>query len=356
MPDEADLDPTPEEAVLRSFWSGTITFGLVSIPVALYAANRPAGVSLHMVSPEGTQLVRRYFTAKDDRELDADDIVRGYEYEKGKYVVVDDDELERLAPERTRDIDVRQFVETSEIDPMYFERAYYLVPSGGSNKGYRLLARVMEETGRAGIATFVMRGKEYLVAIVAENGILRAETLRFADELRSPADVGLPAPAKPSAAQVKRMEAAIRKREKKSLDTGELADSGTARLLALARRKLKSGKDVVHAPAAEDGEEPSERPQVIDLMEILKQRMAEAQEDAGEASGGGARKRSGTAGGNQASRSMSGGSRANGRKGGGGDAAGESKAELYERAKKLDIPGRSQMSRDELAAAIRRSA
>jgi DNA end-binding protein Ku len=347
VPDEADLEPTPEEAVLRSFWSGTITFGLVSIPVALYAANRPAGVSLHMVSPEGTQLVRRYFTSRDDRELDADDIVRGYEYEKGKYVVVDDEELERLAPERTRDIDVRQFVKTSEIDPMYFERAYYLVPSGGSNKGYRLLARVMEESERAGIATFVMRGKEYLVAIVAENGILRAETLRFADELRSPADVGLPAPAKPPPAQVKRMEAAIRKREKKSLDRKELADTGTARLLALAKRKLKSGRDVVHVDAEENGDEPSERPQVIDLMEILKQRMAEAQEDAGEDSGGGARK---------SGPRKPAASKTKGRKGGGDDVAGESKAELYERAKKLDIPGRSQMSRDELAAAIRRSA
>jgi len=352
VPDEAGLDPTPEEAVLRSFWSGTITFGLVSIPVALYAANRPAGVSLHMVSPDGTQLVRRYFTSKDDRELDADDIVRGYEYEKGKYVVVDDDELERLAPERSRDIDVRQFVETSEIDPMYFERAYYLVPSGGSNKGYRLLARVMEETGRAGIATFVMRGKEYLVAIVAENGILRAETLRFADELRSPGDVGLPAPVKPPAAQVKRMEAAIRKREKKSLDRKELADQVTARLLALAKRKLKSGRDVVHVDATDDNaDEPSARPQVIDLMELLKQRMAEAQEDAGEDSGDGARKSGG-----KASRSKATGTRAPARKGGGGDSAGESKAELYERAKKLDIPGRSEMSRDELAAAIRRSA
>src|SRR5687768_13371100 len=99
-----------QQAVTRSFWSGTITFGLVSIPVALYAANRSNRVSLRMVSADGTQLNRRYFTSKDDRELDADDIVRGYEIEKDRFVIVDDDELERLAPERTRDIDLRQFV------------------------------------------------------------------------------------------------------------------------------------------------------------------------------------------------------------------------------------------------------
>src|SRR5207248_7073669 len=106
--------------------------------------------------------------------------------------VVTDEELERLAPEKSRDIDLRRFVEAEAIPPMYFERSYFLVPAGGSAKAYRLLAATMEETHRAGIATFVMRGKEYLVAILSENGILRAETLRFSDEIRSPEDVGLP--------------------------------------------------------------------------------------------------------------------------------------------------------------------
>ncbi|HEX2205719.1 MAG TPA: Ku protein [Longimicrobium sp.] len=343
MPEDWDDEATAEEAVARSFWSGTITFGLVSIPVALYAANRPRGISLRMVSPEGTPLGRRYFDAKDGRALEADEIVRGYEYEKDRFVVVDDDELERLAPERTRDIDVRRFVKAEEIDPMYFERAYYLTPAGNSTKGYRLLAKVMEETGRAGIATFVLRAKEYLVAIMAENGILRAETLRFADEVRSPADVGLPEPVKPKPAEVKRIDAEIGKRLEAHLDRKELVDRSAERLKKLARAKLRSGEDVV--TPEERGEE---RTEVIDLMEILKRRMREAaDEDAPAASGGGAPSRGG--GRSKGSKAADGGD-------GGEDLDEQSRAELYERAKELDIPGRSSMSKDELVKAIRRSA
>lgn len=266
MPEEFEPDQDP---AVRSFWSGTISFGLVSVPVALYAANRAGGVALRMVSPEGTPLARRYFAPRDDRELNADEIVRGYATEKGGFVLVDDDELERLAPERTRDIDLRQFVQLSEIDPMYFERAYFLTPAGSSTKAYRLLARVMEETGRAGIATFVMRGREYLVAILAENGILRAETLRFADELRTPESVGLPEPTKPDAADVQRMDREIGKRMTRSLPAKELEDPGKDRLMKLVRRKLRAGgKDVVQM------EEPAEREtDVIDLMEVLKRRL-----------------------------------------------------------------------------------
>ena len=270
MPDREDAFDE-QDAVTRSFWSGTITFGLVSVPVALYAANRSQRISLRMVSPEGTPLNRRYFTSRDDRELDADDIVRGYELEKDRFVIVDDDELERLAPERTRDIDLRQFVKLSDIDPMYFERAYYLTPAGQSTKAYRLLARVMEETGRAGIATFVMRAKEYLVAILAENGILRAETLRFADELRTPETIGLPEPAKVAPAQVKRVDQAIGRLVEDSLPKSELEDRSADRLMGVIRKKLKAGEDVVHSdelPAADRDEDS-----IIDLMEILKRRL-----------------------------------------------------------------------------------
>ena len=284
MPDRDDEDAGGQEAVTRSFWTGTITFGLVSIPVALYAANRSNRVSLRMVGPSGQPLNRRYFTSRDDRELDADEIVRGYEIEKGRFVIADDDELERLAPERTRDIDLRSFVKASEIDPMYFERAYYLTPAGQSNKAYRLLARVMEETDRAGIATFVMRTKEYLVAILADNGILRAETLRFADELRTPADIGLPEPpAKPDAAEVKRMDREIAKRVEQRLSTKELEDHSADRLMKVVKQKVRAGEDVVALPE-EEVERPSD---VIDLMEILKRRLqgeTEAEDEAPRAS------------------------------------------------------------------------
>lgn len=346
-------EATEEEAVARSFWSGTITFGLVSIPVALYAANRPRGVSLRMVSPGGTPLNRRYFTSKDDRELDADEIVRGYEIEKDRFVIVDDDELERLAPERTRDIDVRRFVKASEIDPMYFERAYYMAPAGNSTKGYRLLAQVMEETDRAGIATFVLRAKEYLVAIMAENGILRAETLRFADELRSPEDVGLPEPAKPAPAEVKRVDREIGKALEAHLDRKELKDLSAERLVKVARAKLRAGEDVVHVEERGDAEDRSE---VIDLMEILKRRMQEASDD-DEAPAAASRSSGSKSASKGKSKGTGGGkSKGSGKKAASGDLAGQSRAELYERAKKLDIPGRASMSKDELVKAIRRSA
>src|SRR5688572_33353548 len=107
-----------------------------------------------MVTEEGTQLKRRYFTESGRKPLTDDDIVRGYEVDKGKFVVVEDEDLERLAPERTRDIDLSVFVPVDDIDPIYFERAYFMIPTGGGAKAYRLLAQVMEETGRAGIATF----------------------------------------------------------------------------------------------------------------------------------------------------------------------------------------------------------
>ena len=320
MPDRDEAEQ--EEAVVRPFWSGTITFGLVSIPVALYAANRSSRVSFRMVSPGGTPLARRYVASRDERALDADEIVRGYEVEKDRFVVVDDEELERLAPERTRDIDLRRFVKASEIDPMYFERAYYLEPAGGSTKAYRLLARVMEETGRAGIATFVMRAKEYLVAILAENGILRAETLRFADELRTPESIGLPAPVRPGAAEVRRIEREIEKLAGRRLQEGDLVDRSAERVLKLVRRKARAGEDVVRL---EDREE--EAGQVIDLMEVLKRRMRAAGDEAPAASPGSAE-----------------------------DLREASKAELYARARELDIPGRSGMSKDELVEAIRRTA
>jgi DNA end-binding protein Ku len=274
MADEALLD---EEVQARTFWSGTITFGLVSIPVSLLPGNRSDGVAMRMLTPDGVPVVRRYFCPKHKKELDWDEIVRGYEVEKGEFVVVTDDELERLAPEKTRDIDLRRFVNVNEIDPIYFERAYYLTPAGNSTKAYRLLAQTMEEAERAGIATFVMRGKEYLVAIIAEGGILRAETMRFADEVRTPDDVGLPEPVKPKPATVKKMETQINKLARRTFSEDELVDESAERLLKLVAKKEKSGKDVIDAPADTEAE-PEEG--VIDLMEVLKRSLQSRDEPA----------------------------------------------------------------------------
>jgi DNA end-binding protein Ku len=266
VPEEA-FDESPSG--LRSFWTGTITFGLVSVPVALFPANRPRSVSLRLVAEDGHPLQRRYVCSKDEKVLDWDDIVRGYEIKKGKFVVVTDEELEAVEPRKSREIDLQLFVDIDQIDPIYFERAYFLAPAAGSNKAYRLLAEVMESSGRAGIATFVMRDKEYLVAIFAEKGILRAETLRFHDEIRKPAQVGLPKTMKKvPAATVKKFESAISSRTGK-VNFREFLDEQARRLEQLAQKKQKRGEDVVKAPAeAAATEEPGG--EVIDLLAVLQ--------------------------------------------------------------------------------------
>lgn len=313
-----------QEVARRAFWRGTLTFGLVSIPVSLLSAEQRNRAPLRLVGPEGHPLRRRYYAARDDRPLDDEDIVRGYEVSKDRFVVLTDDELERLAPERTRDIDLRLFVDAERIDPMLFDRAYYLLPGSSSTTSYRLLARVMEDTGRAGIATFVMRTREYLVAILAEDGILRAETLRFLDELRSPKEIGLPQPVKPAAAAIRRMRTAIDQLTKSKLDPRELVEASAERLRKLAEKKARAGKAVVELPE-EDVEEEQE-PSVPDLFALLRKSVSTK-----------------TARGKRAAAGED-----------GTDLEGQSREELYEQAKTLDIPGRSSMSKAQLARAIRR--
>ncbi|MBV8519140.1 MAG: Ku protein [Acidobacteria bacterium] len=276
----ADEDDDLEQpAGLRPFWSGTITFGLVTVPVALFTATRPRGVSLRMIEPETQSTIqRRYVCSKDEEPLDNDDIVRGYEIEKGKFVVVTDYELSAIEPRKSREIDLRLFVDRDEIDPMYFERAYFLVPAGGTNKAYRLLAEAMQRTKQAGIATFVMRAKEYLVAILAENGILRAETLRFADDLRSPEDVGLDDIPKPAGADVKKFEEQIARHTKKQVDLHDLLDDYTEQLEKLVAQKEKKGDHVIGMPeeSSGGGGAGGGGAEVVDLLQVLSRSLGEA--------------------------------------------------------------------------------
>ena len=246
------------------------------MPVDLYPGNRSSRTPLRMLGPEGEPLSRRYYSQKTGDDLEDDDMVRGFEYEKGKYVIVTDEELERLAPEQSRDIDLRKFVDLESIPPLYFDRSYFLAPSEGSEKAYKLLAETMAKSDLAGIATFVMRGKEYLVTIFPENGILRAETMRFKDELRAPKEVGLPDIKKVPAATVKKFENFIAKHSIKHLSLKELKDEKAADLLQLVEKKRKQHKDVVEV------EEPEERAQgkVVDLVEVLKRSLARKQKAA----------------------------------------------------------------------------
>ena len=267
--------PEREPAVPgRAFWSGTITFGLVSIPVDLFAAVRPRHTAMKMVDAKGKALGRQYYCPKDDKKLSNDDIVRGFETDAGKMIVVDDEELESVAPDKTRDIDLRRFVPADQIPPMYFQRPYFLAPSGKSNKAYHLLAETMERTGRVGIGSFVMRDHEYLVAILSEGGILRAETLRFADELRTPSDAGLPKRSKGPRARVAALTKEIAALTRDELDPHELTDQYAAAIQELVDSKVKKGKDVVHVTGAEDEDAEAGTSNVIDLMAVLRRSLS----------------------------------------------------------------------------------
>jgi DNA end-binding protein Ku len=260
-----------QASATRAFWSGTITWGLVSIPVDLFAAVRGRATSMKMVDAKGRPLGREYYS-EEDASLSQDELVRGYKTDDGEMVVVTDEELESIAPEMTRDIELRRFVPRDAIPPPYFNRPYFLAPAGRSQKAYQLLAQTMQETGRVGVGTFVMRGKQYLVAILSEGNVLRAETLRFAAEIRSSKDIGLPRPAKVAKKDVKRFAGAIDSLRRGELDLDELSDRYAASLRELAEKKAAKGEDVVDA-RGEPEEEEEGGAEVIDLMKLLKQRL-----------------------------------------------------------------------------------
>lgn len=355
MPEPGE-EQVEEQAAQRPFWSGTITFGLVSVPVDLLPANRPGRVSLRMLAPDGTPLRREYWSPREEEPVENEQTVHAYELEDGRFVEVTDEELEELAPEKTREIDLRLFVDRDELDPVFFERAYFLAPSKGATKPYRLLVAAMESTGKAGIATFVMREREYLVAIIAENGILRAETMRFADEIRSAEEAGLPKQSKVEKKDVRRFARALEELFAEELDPDELVDHRSRGIEKIVGAKLAAGRDVVAAPVEEEraaaGERGGEDRIVIDLMEELRRRMkgggAVSSEREAPSKGAASRKAPAKDAGKRG--------RTTSRSSTPPDLESRSKEELYEMAKDLDIEGRSRMTKAELLRALRRSA
>ncbi len=297
----------------RSFWSGTLTFGLVSIPVDLFTANRSGRADLRMLAADGTPLRRVYYCPREEKIIDSDEIVRGYEVDEDRYIVITDEELEAVEPEKSRDIHLRQFVPIAALPPAHYLRGYYLAPSGQSTRAYAVLAQTMEQTGQAGIATFVMRGSEYVIAIVAADGVLRAQTLRFVDELRSPKDIGLPAFEKPSAAAVKRMKKAISDLAADEIPLDPFHDERAEGIRELARAKLERGEDVIETAVPSEEEAAEEGFQPPDLIALLKKRLREAAPSE------------------------------------------RSKSELLEEARALGIEGRSKMSKEDLVEAIERA-
>jgi DNA end-binding protein Ku len=189
--------------------------------------------------------------------------------------VITDEEFASVAPEMSGDIELRGFVPLEQIPPMYFQKPYFLAPSGKTAKAYNLLAITMEKTGRVGIGSFVMRGHEYLVAIVADNGVLRADTLRYADEIRTPEAIGLPKSKKAPAAKVTRFTKAIDGLKQSKLDLSELQDRDAQALRELAESKQKNDENVIQQRGLEDAEaSEGGSAQIIDLMEVLRKSLS----------------------------------------------------------------------------------
>jgi DNA end-binding protein Ku len=268
----------PEEtgARVRPIWSGTITFGLVSIPVDLVTAVRPRQTAMKLVDKSGHALGREYRCSKENKKLNQDELVRGYETDAGKMIVITDEEFESVAPEMSADIELRNFVPLEQIPPIYFQRPYFLAPSGKSAKAYHLLTATMEKAGRVGIGSFVMRGHEYLVAIIADNGVLRADTLRYADEIRTPDSIGLGKHRKPVASQVTQFAKAIEDLTRSELDLSELADEEAQALEKLAESKQKQDDDVIHRRGLEEADAEAGSAQVIDLMAVLRKSLSKS--------------------------------------------------------------------------------
>jgi DNA end-binding protein Ku len=275
---EVEQEQESSSARVRSLWSGTITFGLVSIPVDLLSAVRPRQTAMKLVDKAGHALGRQYHCSKEGRKVDYDDLVRGYETDDGKMVVITDQEFESVAPEMSADIELRSFVPLEQIPPLYFQKPYFLAPAGKSAKAYNLLAATMEKTGRVAIGSFVMRGHEYLVAIVSDNGVLRADTLRYSDEIRTPETIGLPKRAKVAASKVTQFTKAIDELTRDALDMSELQDREAEELQELAESKKKHRDDVIHPTGAEeeDVEAAAGGAKIIDLMEVLRNSLSKS--------------------------------------------------------------------------------
>lgn len=314
----------------RAIWTGAISFGLVSVPVKLYSATESKDVSFHQLEKDsGKRIDHRRFAADTDREVDYDDIVKGYEVAKGKYVVVTPEELQSVEPGRTRTIDIEDFVALEEIDPIYFEKSYYLAPAREEGtKAYRLLREALRRSERVAIGRFVMRTKQYLGAIRVSGNVLVLETMFFGDEIRDTKELDLPAKGKLDDRELKIAEQLIDSMTV-DFDPSAYADTYRERVLELIEAKAE-GKDIAVEPE-------EELAPVTDLMAALEASIEEAR------SGGNKR------------RTSRGKQRRNASGRDGDDLGALSKDELYDRASKAGIEGRSKMTKDDLVDALQQA-
>ena len=257
---------------VQGIWSGTISFSLVAIPVRLVTAVKPGRVSFHLLHKKDySRLSRKMFCPGEDAMVPPDEIVRGYELVPDKYILMTDEELESLSPERSRTIEIIEFIDMKEVDPIYFDHPYYLVPSKGGEKAYQLLVEVMRRTNKAGLAKFVLAEREYLVAVTSKDGALALTTLHYSDEVLPDDDI-LPKEGKITAEEERRMKKSIEQMIE-DFNPGKYADGRRKKLMELLTAKVNE-KALVEAPAVE--EEEGEGP--ADLVAALEESMRKVKE------------------------------------------------------------------------------
>ncbi len=248
-----------------------ISFGLVAIPVKLYSTgDSSTSVRFNMVHAEcGTRVKYQYYCPTDDRFVERSELSKGYEFAKGQYVLFTEEELKVLQPESTNAIEITEFVPLSEVDPIYFEKSYYLGPGQGGDKPYTLLSKVMRDTERAALARYTARGKGYLVLLRPFEDGLIMQQLRFADEIRSFDEVPM-GEAKVSKAELDLARQLVEQSAAEGFDPTPYRDEVRDQVLELIERKVQ-GEEIVAPP------EESPKAQVIDLMEALKSSLGEGE-------------------------------------------------------------------------------
>ncbi|MFD5803763.1 non-homologous end joining protein Ku [Streptomyces sp. NPDC127020] len=317
----------------RAIWTGVITFGLVSVPVGLFTATEDHTVHFHQLQRGTSDRIRnRRVNQRTGDEVDAADIVKGFEVNDGEYVVVEPGELDEIAPGRSRTLEITDFVDLDRIEPVYFGRTYYVAPRGEAYlKVYELLRTALAETGKAGVATFVMRNRQYLTALRAEDRVLLLQTLHWADEVRDPVEE-LPELPTGRVGRGKELDMALRLVDALSgpWDPARYHDTYQEKVRELVRAKAEGEEIAVaeEAPRATD---------VVDLMDVLRGSLEQAQDAGGKRSS--APRKKATAPSREARPKRS-------------ELRELSKAELYQRATEQDIAGRSKMSRAELVDAL----
>ncbi|MFK0202124.1 non-homologous end joining protein Ku [Streptomyces lavendulae] len=324
---------------MRPIWSGAISFGLVTLPVGLYTATDSHTIHFHQLQRGTADRIRnRRVNERTGDEVELSDIVKGYDT-GGEYVLVQPKELDEIAPGRSRSLEITGFVDLAEVNPIFFDKTYYLGPRGAEyGKVYSLLEQALAKAGKAGIATFVMRQHEYLVALKAENGILTLHTLHWADELRDPKKEidNLPGRARASDKELKMAEQLIDALSM-TWDPGEFHDTFQEKVAALIQAKQSGG-------SVEKAEAPAEPTGVVDLMEALRasvERAGSPKATSGKATASGKTKAAVKPAAKKRIRSVT-----------KRDLSGLSKADLYKEAAAANLPGRSQMTRHDLVKAL----